>query len=162
MERASRGGYEPMKKHVLVICSGGGHWIQMKRILPAFNGHSISLATVDVGGVSNIDVDFETVTKIPDFNRKNLFAATAFLFSSLKLIYKLRPTHIVSTGAAPGIIALVIGRLIGSKSLWIDSIANAKKLSVSGRIACIAANQVFTQWEHLNGKNGAKYVGKVI
>lgn len=151
-----------MKKRVLVICSGGGHWVQMKRILPAFKGHSISIATVDIGGISKSDRDIESVIKIPDFNRKNLLATLSFVFKAVIIIRKVKPTHIVSTGAAPGIVTLTIGRLMGCKSLWIDSIANAKKLSVSGRIACFTANKVFTQWEHLNGKFGAKYVGRVI
>jgi len=162
METSSRNDHEFMSMHVLVICSGGGHWVQMKRILPAFRGHDVSVATVDLGSVKNAGVDFVSTTKIPDFNRKNLLATALFFPRALQMIRKLKPTHVVSTGAAPGIITLLIARVMGCKTLWIDSIANTKKLSLSGRLACLTANEVFTQWEHLNGRHGARYVGRVI
>ncbi|WP_083928431.1 hypothetical protein [Marinobacterium rhizophilum] len=162
MEKTSCNDHVPVSKHVLVICSGGGHWVQMKRILPAFEGHLVSVATVDLSCADNAGFDFYSKNKIPDFNRKNLLPTLLFVPKSLWLVRKLKPTHVVSTGAAPGIITLVIARLMGCKTLWVDSIANTKKLSLSGRLACVTANKVFTQWEHLNGKHGATYVGKVI
>jgi len=36
---------------------------------------------------------------------------------------------IVSTGAAPGYFAIVLGRLFGARTIWIDSMANIENLS---------------------------------
>lgn len=162
MEESSGNDHEGLARHVLVVCSGGGHWIQMKRILPAFNKNLLSVATVDLSCAQNAGVDFHAIAKIPDFNRKNLLAVIRFFPESYRLIRKLKPTHVISTGAAPGIVAMMMARILGCKTLWIDSVANTKKLSMSGRIACFFASEVFTQWEHLDGSHGAKYAGKVI
>lgn len=162
METSSRENLAGLKKHVLAVCSGGGHWVQMKRILPAFESNNLSVATVDLSCTRNSGVNFYSESEIPDFNRKNFLPTILFVPKAFRLIQKLKPTHVISTGAAPGIITLVVARLMGCKTLWIDSIANTKKLSLSGRLACLVANEVFTQWEHLNGKHGAIYAGRVI
>jgi UDP-N-acetylglucosamine:LPS N-acetylglucosamine transferase len=56
---------------------------------------------------------------------------------------------IVTTGAAPGLFGIFIGKVLGVKTIWIDSIANVEKLSLSGKIASRMADRVYTQWEHL-------------
>lgn len=151
-----------MKSRVLIVCSGGGHWVQMKRLLPAFDGLIVSVATVELSCLRSCDFTFNSEIQIPDFNRKNPRSIGAFFFRAVSILFSLKPTHVVSTGAAPGLVMLFVARLMGCKVLWIDSIANAKKLSMSGRIACYFASAVFTQWEHLDGKHGARYVGRVI
>ena len=35
------------RRKVLAVASGGGHWIQLKRILPAFEGHRLLLVTTE-------------------------------------------------------------------------------------------------------------------
>jgi hypothetical protein len=52
--------------------------------------------------------------------------------------------------------------LFGKKTIWIDSLANFDRISVSGRIASLFSNLILTQWEHLEGYNKAKYWGKVF
>ncbi|MFZ9916397.1 MAG: UDP-N-acetylglucosamine--LPS N-acetylglucosamine transferase, partial [Phycisphaerales bacterium] len=65
------------------------------------------------------------------------------------LVMRLRPSVIISTGAAPGYVALRIGRLLGARTVWVDSFANAAELSLSGRKALSFADLTLTQWPHL-------------
>ena len=44
-----------------------------------------------------------------------------------------RPDVIITTGAAPGAMALVFGKLVGARTIWIDGLASADKLLASGR-----------------------------
>jgi hypothetical protein len=73
-----------------------------------------------------------------------------------------RPDLIVSTGAAPGAIALAIGKLHGAKVVWVDSVANAEKLSMSGRLCSLFADLCLTQWPHLASERGPHYAGAVL
>ncbi|HCO1856164.1 TPA: hypothetical protein N7M61_004421, partial [Escherichia coli] len=73
-----------------------------------------------------------------------------------------RPTLAISTGAAPGLLCLLFTRLLGGKTIWIDSIANTEKLSLSGRLARFFSNQVLTQWDHLGDGKKISYHGRVI
>ncbi len=87
------------------------------------------------------------------------------------LVVRVRPRVIVSTGAAPGFFALRIGSLIGAKTLWVDSFANAEELSLSGRKASKFADLALTQWKHLGealpesssrARGNAYYAGAVV
>jgi len=68
----------------------------------------------------------------------------------------------VTTGAAPGYLAIRLGRLMGAKTIWVDSVANAEELSMSGRLAGRHAGLWLTQWAHLAGRPGPEYRGSVL
>jgi UDP-N-acetylglucosamine:LPS N-acetylglucosamine transferase len=78
-------------------------------------------------------------------------------------VLKERPDVVATTGAAPGLVALIAGRfLVGAKTLWIDSIANCERLSSSGTSARRFADGWVTQWPDLSGPEGPDYWGSVI
>src|SRR5690606_16840088 len=103
---------------------------------------------------------FEYYT-IPDSNRWNKIGLIKCFFAVLKITFKVRPDYIITTGAAPGLMAIIAGRLMGSQTLWIDSIANVETLSMSGKIAIRIANKVYTQWPDLARKK-VFYYGNVL
>jgi len=53
------------------------------------------------------------------------------------------------------------GKLLGRKTIWIDSIANVNHLSLSGRIAAIFVSRVYTQWQHLSTEK-INYAGDIF
>lgn len=75
-----------------------------------------------------------------------------------------RPDAIVTTGAAPGYFALLVGKWLGARTVWIDSIANAEELSLSGSKAGRHADLWLTQWEDLvtTDKPGLIFRGRVL
>ncbi|WP_338035615.1 hypothetical protein [Billgrantia antri] len=68
---------------------------------------------------------------------------------ALRIVRQSRADAVISTGAAPGLLVLFAGWLLGRKTIWVDSIANSRRLSLSGRAACLFATQVLTQWPEL-------------
>lgn len=66
-----------------------------------------------------------------------------------RLVLAVKPDVVVSTGAAPGLIGLLAGKMLGAKTIWVDSIANVEELSLSGRLAMLFADRTYTQWEGL-------------
>jgi hypothetical protein len=73
-----------------------------------------------------------------------------------------RPDVVLSTGAAPGFFALLFGRLLGARTIWLDSIANIEELSMSGRMARRHADLWLTQWPHLARPDGPECAGRVF
>ena len=69
---------------------------------------------------------------------------------------------VISTGAAPGYFAIRIGRLLGAKTIWVDSIANAEELSMTGKLVQRHADVWLTQWEHLSRPEGPGFAGAVL
>jgi UDP-N-acetylglucosamine:LPS N-acetylglucosamine transferase len=86
---------------------------------------------------------------VPDASRWDRVKLAWSILSVLWLVIRLRPDAIVSTGAAPGFFALRFGKLLGARTLWLDSFANSEELSLSGRKASAFADLTLTQWPHL-------------
>jgi UDP-N-acetylglucosamine:LPS N-acetylglucosamine transferase len=90
---------------------------------------------------------------VPDANRTEKIDLIKSCLSIAWVILYTRPRIIITTGAAPGLLGIFVGRLLGIKTIWLDSIANVEKLSLSGNIALKVADRVYTQWEHLSTPN---------
>ena len=148
------------RKKVLAIASRGGHWIQLLRLRPAFSDCDVAYVTTDPAYRTMLDGEkFCVVTEATRLQKlKMLMMAIQMLF----ILIRVRPNVVVTTGAAPGYIAIRLGKFFGARTLWIDSIANAEELSLSGRLALKYADMTLTQWEHLSGSGGVEYHGAVI
>lgn len=146
-------------KKVLAVASGGGHWIQLLRLRPAFEGNRLRFMTTDPGFAKDIE---EPIYVVNDANMNEKFQALLLLIRVIWVMIRYRPDVVITTGAAPGFFALMIGRLFGAKTIWIDSIANAEVLSKSGQMAKKVAHVWLTQWEHLATDEGPRFKGKVI
>ena len=145
---------------LLAVASGGGHWVQLMRIRPAFEGARVVFATVEPSYRAQVgDAKFRLVC---DATRWNKFRLILLLFQITLLILRERPDVIVSTGAAPGYLAIRIGKLIGARTMWIDSIANVECLSLSGKKIRSHADVCLTQWEHLARTGGPSFEGAVL
>ncbi|SFG89166.1 Oligosaccharide biosynthesis protein Alg14 like [Palleronia marisminoris] len=99
---------------------------------------------------------------VPDCNRDEKGAALRCAWILLSSMIKLRPDVVISTGALPGVIALAIGRVLGARTIWVDSVANAEEMSSSGRLARRFAHLWLSQWEHVAKASGAEYAGAVL
>lgn len=146
---------------VLAISSGGGHWIQLLRLRPAFDGCLVTYATVREG--YRIDVGAEADFRVvPDGNRWQKIKLLRSALAVIRLLIELKPDVVVTTGAAPGYFALRFGKWFGARVVWIDSVANAEELSMSGRKAGACADLWLTQWPHLAREDGPQCFGNVL
>lgn len=136
-----------MQRRVLAIASGGGHFVQLMRLAPAWAGHDVSVATVDPSTRALAgDVPFFTFR---DVSRADWWRIPLATLDIARILLQTRPQVIITTGALPGLIAATLARPFGVKSLWVDSIANSEMLSGSGGQAGRVCSQVVTQWPHL-------------
>lgn len=151
---------EPRKPKVVAIASGGGRWVQLLRLRPAFDNCDVTFVTVRDSYRAHVgEAKFDVV---PDSNRWDKIALVRTALSVIWLLIRLRPDVIVTTGAAPGYFAVHFGRWIGARTVWLDSIANAEKLSMSGRMVKNLADLWLTQWPHLSGNGGPRFTGNVL
>lgn len=79
-------------------------------------------------------------------------------FQIVVVVLRVRPEVVITTGAAPGYLAIRVGRWVGARTVWIDSIANAEELSLSGKRAGRHSGLWLTQWEHLAGPEDSEKV----
>ena len=152
--------YKEKKTRILAVSSGGGHWIQLLRLRPAFAGTDVTFASV--GHSRAADVAPAPYRAIPDANRAHKIKLLWLLLKLALLVARVRPDVVISTGAAPGYFAVRIGRMMGARTLFLDSIANAEELSLSANLAKRHCDLVLTQWPHLADQDGPGYRGSVL
>ena len=148
------------RNKVLAVASGGGHWIQLLRLIPAFVDSDLVFVGVNISYRSQVtEHKFYSVSDGTRWDKIGLIKA------ALKLTWinwKERPDIVVSTGAAPGYLAICLGKLFGARTIWLDSIANVECLSMSGTIAGRFADLWLTQWPRLEKPEGPFYRGSVL
>lgn len=149
------------KRKVLFVSSSGGHWIQLRRLRPAFQGWRRDYACTNAGYRSTIDAD-ERFFGVPEATRWNKVRLVRQALTVLWILLRTRPEVVVSTGASPGFFAMFFGRFLCRRTIWVDSIANVDELSLSGQMVRRFADLWLTQWEHLARPEGPKYVGSLI
>lgn len=99
---------------------------------------------------------------IVEGNRWQKFRLLRQMFQLLWLMLRLRPDAVISTGAAPGYFALRFGRLVGARTVWVESIANADEMSLSGQRVRPFADLWLTQWPHMARPEGPRFLGSVL
>ncbi len=149
-----------LKPKIVALSSGGGHWVQLLRLRPAFEDTNLIFATVHEG--YRADVPGYEFRVIHDGNRSQKIALLKSAASILFLLLTEKPDVVISTGAAPGYFAIRLGKLLRMKTIWVDSVANAEELSMSGRKAGRCADLWLTQWPHLAKEGGPKCLGDVL
>lgn len=151
----------PVRKRVLLIASGGGHWIELTRLAEAFRHCHCEFVSTAPNLVAPIGE--KPVIKVTDGSRDTLRALVGSCLQLWRIIRSRRPDVIVSTGAAPGAIALYIAKFYGIRTIWIDSVANSDALSLSGRAVLPVADLCLTQWPELASRDRRlRYFGRVL
>ena len=99
---------------------------------------------------------------IGECNRLTLFKMLTVFMRAFWVVARLRPDVVITTGALPLAWVCLFGKLFGAKIVWIDSIANVEKLSMSGSIVRLFADLFITQWPELATENNVEYRGKLV
>lgn len=136
------------KKKILAVASIGGHWVQLLRIAKPMerNYEVVYLCTHPKCATM---VEGQKFHVMEDYSRWDAWKMIPAFFKLLSVVRKEKPEAIVTTGAAPGLMCLLAGKVLGKKTIWVDSIANVQHLSASGRIAQKFASKIYTQWRDL-------------
>lgn len=149
-------------RHVLAAASLGGHWIQLLRLTAGMHRRECR--------VDYLSTHDRCATMIPrgsrffrlgDFSRTDSWRLFPALWRAIRIVRRLHPDVVVSTGAAPGLVTIIAARLCGVRAVWVDSIANVEQLSMCGRLASRIASETYTQWPQLAGGR-VRYAGNVL
>lgn len=154
---------------VLAIASAGGHWVQLMRLRRAWEGLDVTYVTTDPDiapvlraqalAAGEPEPGLHVVQEGNRWQKRKLLVQLAQL---TWIMLRLRPDRVITTGAAPGYFALRLGKMLGARTVWIDSMANAEEMSLSGRKVGRHADLWLTQWPHLAREGGPQYMGSVL
>ena len=161
MTKAPSGISSPRPPKVLAVSSGGGHWAELMRLQPAWEGADLTFVATDMGYRPDIP-DTAGFCVLPDANKTRKVHLVWLALRAFWLVLRQRPDVVVSTGAAPGYFAIRFGKMLGARTIWIDSIANAEDMSLSGKLAEPYSDLWLTQWAHLARDTRPGFVGAVL
>lgn len=148
------------EKKVLAVASGGGHWKQLLLISEAFKDCNTKFVTT-IDGLPQ-EANLESYAIVRDSSLDEKFKLLLTFFKILSIVFLFRPNIIITTGAAPGLLAVVIGYIFRIKTIWVDSIANGEELSLGGKLSRKFATKVLTQWEELADNKVVTYKGSIF
>lgn len=151
---------KPMK--ICLAASAGGHLTQLLKLSDSWTGHEVFCITT-TEAVRDKLRRFGRVYVVGECNRQHPVRVVMVLLQCIKVVLKEKPAVMISFGAAAGCIVCFLGKLLGAKVIWIDSITNVERISLSGRMVRYIADLFFVQWPELAEKyKNVEYIGPVI
>jgi UDP-N-acetylglucosamine:LPS N-acetylglucosamine transferase len=147
---------------ICLAASAGGHLTQLLKLAQSWEGYNVFFVTTG-HAVANELQKRGKVYIVGECNRRQLLKTIKVFLKCIKIMLKERPNVMLSTGAAVGCMLCFLGKLRGAKVIWVDSIANVRRLSMSGQIIRPFADLFLTQWPELADKGKRIcYVGELI
>ena len=148
------------KLKVFAVAFIGGHWVQLLRIAKALE-KEFDVVYMSTHEKCATMVEGRVYYSMNDFSRWDFYKMFPELLHTIYIICKEKPSIVITTGAAPGLVCLFAAKICGIRTVWIDSIANVEHISFSGRIASKFASRIYTQWPSLAG-NKVIFAGNIF
>lgn len=142
------------KKKVLFISSTGGHLNELLQLAPLFEKYDYKIITEKDKANEKLKEQYgEKLYFLPYGTRAKLFTYIfKYFYLCLKTIYlyfKIRPQVIVTTGTHTAGPMCYLGKIFGSKIIYIETFANRNKKTATGRLIYPIADLFIVQWEEM-------------
>ncbi|MHC4323088.1 MAG: PssD/Cps14F family polysaccharide biosynthesis glycosyltransferase [Planctomycetota bacterium] len=147
---------------ICLAASAGGHISQLLKLAESWDGfETFCVTTTEV--VRDKLSKFGNVYVVGECNRQHPARVVRVFLRCIKIVFRERPDVVISTGAAAGCMLCFLGKLFGAKVVWIDSITNVERISLSGRMVRCIADLFLVQWPDLVGRyKRIEFVGAVV
>lgn len=147
---------------MLLVCSTGGHLLQLFTLRHAWADATHAWVTFDKSDARSLLAGEQVLYAYGPTNR-NLRNLGRNLVLAWKVLRRLRPRVIVTTGAGVAVPFCWIGRLRGARVVYIESLSRITRASLSCRMIAPVASRVYGQWpEFAQSVRRARYVGSVF
>jgi UDP-N-acetylglucosamine:LPS N-acetylglucosamine transferase len=150
------------RMRICLAASAGGHLTQLLKLSDCWNDHEVFWVSTLGSAVQKIQ-KFGRFYIIGECNREHPWQVLRVLKNCIRIILKEKPDVIISAGAGPACLLCIVGKLLGAKIVWVDSIANVERLSLSGRIIRPLADLILSQWPEVAKKyKSVCYAGNLL
>jgi beta-1,4-N-acetylglucosaminyltransferase len=150
------------KAPLLLVSSTGGHLLQLVALREAFEGFDRVWVTFDGGDTRALLAGERVVHAFAPTNRNvpNLLRNLAL---AVRVIRRVRPVAIVSTGAGVAVPFAWAGRLFGVPFVYVESVTRIDRPSLTYRLIAPVVTRVYVQWPELQGAlPRARFRGNVL
>jgi len=146
---------------ILLVCDQGGHFSEMMALRPAWEPFSRAWITVDdVGSRSALRGERVVYAHAPTRRSVKNLARNGVL--AWRLVRRLRPKVVLSTGAALAVPFAWVGYLSGARVVHVEC-SGRIGISLSGRLVCRVAWRTYVQWPELAHRvRRGRYAGNLL
>ena len=155
-------------KKVLFVASAGGHFSELMQLKPMFKKYNSYFITDQKSAMGKLKRDYPNHAFSLIYGTRSHLLPYILIFpinviKSFFLYLKIRPKYIITTGVHTAVPICYIGKLFGSKIIYIETFANMKTKGLTGKLLYPIANLFLVQWESmLKVYPKAKYIGKLF
>jgi UDP-N-acetylglucosamine:LPS N-acetylglucosamine transferase len=147
---------------VLLVCSSGGHLLQLVALRDAWDRHARAWVTFDKSDARSLLADERVIFAHGPTNR-NLRNLLRNLVVAWNVVREVRPRVVVTTGAGVAVPFAWVARLHGATIVYVESLARIEGPSLSYRLIAPIAYRHYVQWPELaQVVRGSRYVGNVF
>jgi UDP-N-acetylglucosamine:LPS N-acetylglucosamine transferase len=145
--------------HVALVCSHGGHLTELLTLQPAWAGFSHFWLTYDAPRTRSLPGAYRL--RNIGFNP---ILMTVALVRTLLVFARERPNVIITDGAEIAIPAVLIGRALGCRIIFVEVWTRVRLPTLTGRIVYPLCDAFFVMWPELLESYGpkARYEGGLI
>lgn len=141
-------------KKVLFISSTGGHLSEMLQLKDMFGKYDYHIITEKTKSNLTLMDKYPNRVNYLVYGTKShilsyLYKFPYNSFKSLYLYLKIRPNVIITTGAHTCVPMCYIGKLFGSKIIYIETFANIHTKTITGKMIYPIADKFIVQWESM-------------
>jgi len=153
---------ERARPELLLVCSTGGHLHQLVALRPAWETFSRVWVTFDRGDARSLLEGERVIHAYGPTNRsvRNLLRNLGLAFRVLR---RERPRVILTTGAGVAVPFAWVGRLLGARVVYVESLTRIESPSLSLRLVRPVVSHLYVQWPELaEALPRARYSGSVL
>ncbi len=140
-------------KRVLFVSSTGGHLNVLLQLSKAMENYDSYIITEKTKSTMSLKEKYGSKLKFLKYGSKShLSYIYIFPYNCIRaffLFLKIRPKVVVTTGAHTGVILCYIAKLFRRKVIYIETFANIKTKSMSGKLVYPIADKFIVQWESM-------------
>ena len=142
------------KKKVLFIASTGGHLQELLQLAPMFDRYDYHLITEKTKSNEYLKNEFKGKVSYLVYGTKYHFLTYPFklLFNTVKSLYyylKFSPDYIITTGTHTAGPICCIGKIMGSKIIYIETFANMVTKTSTGKLLYPISDKFIVQWDSM-------------
>ncbi len=156
------GGKLPPRADLLLVCSSGGHLLQLVALRESWQPFTRAWVTFDKSDARSLLEEERVIFAHGPTNRniKNLFRN---LLVAWRVVRDVRPKVMVTTGAGVAVPFAWVARLRGAKVVYVESLSRIEGPSLSYRLIAPVAERRYVQWPELaRTLRGTRFVGNVF
>jgi UDP-N-acetylglucosamine:LPS N-acetylglucosamine transferase len=148
---------------LLIVCSTGGHLLQMQELHEAWEPFERVWVTFDKSDSRSL-LRGERVVHAHSPTNRNVPNLLRNLRLALRVLRAERPSAILTTGAGVAVPFAWIGRALGIPTIYVESVTRIEGLSLSGRLIAPVAERLYAQWPELaeSSEGRIRYAGNLF